>query len=76
MHAGFQPDAQLATSSMSDEEGCSPTAPVSTDATAAWAALCDSVDVPFDVYLGDCIAVDTEVIAREELGDEAIIENV
>ncbi|XP_070377297.1 tigger transposable element-derived protein 6-like [Dermacentor albipictus] len=76
VHAGFHSDAQLAANSTSDEEGCSTIAPPSTEANAAWAALQDSGDVPADVHIGDYIAVDSEVLAHEELSDEAIIEGV
>lgn len=69
-------NVQLAANCTSDEEDSSPMAPHCTDPTVAWAALCDSRDVPADVDLNDYIAVDAKVIAHEDISDETIIENV
>uniref|UniRef100_A0A224Z9W5 Tick transposon n=1 Tax=Rhipicephalus zambeziensis TaxID=60191 RepID=A0A224Z9W5_9ACAR len=78
-HAGFKPDAEV-TANLSielDEDGDrGRVEPPSREATAAWAALRDTGNVPEHVSMDQFFAVDADVIAHEELTDEAIIDEV
>lgn len=76
-HAGFKPTAEEAANSATvEEDDCVRVEPPSTEVTAAWAALRDSGNVPVDLSIDEFIAVDADVVAHEELSDEAIIEEV
>lgn len=75
-NCGFKLDAQLAVNGTSEEEDCSPIVSPSTDTAVTWPALCDYRDVPIDVELDECTALDMEVIAHEQHSGEKINESV
>ncbi|KAL3188868.1 hypothetical protein MRX96_003027 [Rhipicephalus microplus] len=59
-----------------DEDDRGRMEPPSREATATWAALWDTQNIPENVSIDQSFASDAEVIARERLTDEAIIDEV